>query len=196
MLYFKGMTHPKLHTIQSIALAAAIIIVLNLFINFGVRAFYKAPAYEDFCPAEKANRAYEDKAACETVGGLWYEPGSQGSPHGPYPVRPSPLKGEIEEPKGWCDAYFTCNKEFQEASSVYNRNVFIVLVIAGLIALMAGFLVRQSAAVSSGLIFGGVLSFIVGTVRYWSDMQEYLRFVILGIALAVLLWIGIRKLKR
>ena len=190
------MIHPKLHTIQSIALASAIIIVFNLFINFGVRAFYTAPKNEDFCPPEKVSRAYENEAACNEAGGFWYEAGSQYGPHGPYPPRVAPPEKAVAEPEGWCDAYFTCNKDFQDARGLYNRNVFIVLIAAGLIALAAGMLVHEAAAVSSGLIFGGVLSFIVGTIRYWSDMQEYLRFIVLGVALVVLIWIGVKKMRR
>ncbi|KKP98523.1 MAG: hypothetical protein US06_C0007G0001, partial [Parcubacteria group bacterium GW2011_GWC2_36_17] len=43
--------------------------------------------------------------------------------------------------------------------------------------------------------FAGLISFLVGTVGYWSAIQDYLRFVILGIVLAVLIYIGYKKLK-
>ncbi len=184
----------KLYAIQSTALAVGIIIVLNLFVNFGIRTFYPPLKYEQFCAPSTSAKAYNDRTSCEGVGGFWYEPGSnpQGGPY-PYPARP--LKGEQFEPQGWCDPNYQCNKTFQSASEVYNRNVFIVLVIAGVIALAAGLFIKAATAVSTGLIFGGVVSLIVGTVRYWSNMQEYLRFVILGIALIILIWIGYRRLK-
>ncbi|MBU2263298.1 hypothetical protein KJ750_01400, partial [Patescibacteria group bacterium] len=58
-----------------------------------------------------------------------------------------------------------------------------------------GFVISQSEAVALGFSFGGILSLIIGTIRYWSGMDDYLRFIILGVALAILIWMGIKKLK-
>lgn len=187
-----GYMGQKLYAIQSIALAVGIVIVLNLFVNFGIRTFYPPLKYEQFCEETKAAKAYNDQVSCEGVGGFWYEPGA--NPHGgPYPARP--VIGEKYEPQGWCDPNYQCNKDFQTSREIYNRNVFIVLVIAGVIALGVGLFIKAATAVSTGFIFGGVISLIVGTIRYWSDMQEYLRFIILGIALVILVWIGYKKLR-
>lgn len=183
----------KLYAIQSIALAVGIIIVFNLFVNFGVRTFYAPLKYEQFCEEGKAARAYSERQSCEGVGGFWYEPGA--NPHGsPYPARPVAV-GEKYEPQGWCDPNYQCNKNFQNSSELYNRNVFIVLIIAGVSALAIGLFIKAATAVATGFIFGGVVSLIVGTIRYWSDMQEYLRFIILGIALVILILVGCRRLK-
>lgn len=183
----------KLYAIQSIALAVGIIIVLNLFVNFGIRTFYPPLKYENFCEEIKAAKAYTDELSCAGVGGFWYEPGA--NPHGsPYPARPVMI-GEQYEPQGWCDPNYQCNKNFQTSRELYNRNVFVVLVIAGVFALAVGLFIKTATAVSTGFIFGGVVSLIVGTIRYWSDMQEYLRFIILGIALIILVLVGYRRLK-
>ena len=77
----------------------------------------------------------------------------------------------------------------------YNRNVFIILEIAGLIAFLLGLFAINAKAVSNGFLGGGVLSLIIGTVRYWSGMDDYLRFGILGIALAILIWVGYKKIR-
>lgn len=182
----------KLHAIKSIALAAGIIIVLNLFINFGVRAFYRPPKHGDFCAEEKSRQPYETREQCEAASGVWTVYGTYDAPY------PKPAEPRLQEnrPTGYCDIFFQCNKEFNSVRDVYNRNVFIILLIAGVIALAIGALLSASAAVSSGLVLGGVLSFIIGTIRYWSGMHDYLRFIILGLALAVLIWIGYRKLQK
>ena len=73
--------------------------------------------------------------------------------------------------------------------------MFIILILAGVAAFGVGFLVNAVAAVSSGFVFGGVISFLIGTMRYWSDMHDYLRFVILGLILLTLIWIGYKKLR-
>jgi len=178
----------KLSTIKTIALAAGIVIVFNAFVNRGVQTFYPGPEWNDpeFCGAVEG-KLYETQAACEAMGGRWYESSQAIKPS----TRPLTL---AEEPQRWCDAYFTCQKTFETARELYDRNVFIILVVAGLAALGAGYTISGSAAVSSGFVFGGVLSFIIGTMRYWSHMDEYLRFVILGIVLVILVWLGYRRL--
>src|SRR3989338_8175944 len=124
----------KLHFLQSSALAVGIIIVFNLFVNFGVRTFYPAPKYEQYCAPELGTKAYEDRASCEGEGrsGLWYETCAYPK-NGPYPARPMIYPDQTPQPQGWCDIYHTCNKQFNGVQETYNRNVFVILVIAGII---------------------------------------------------------------
>ena len=78
---------------------------------------------------------------------------------------------------------------------IYNRNVFIISVIAGLVCVLIGGVKLKLESVSSGIMGGGVLSIIYGTIRYWGDLADVGRFAILGTVLAILIWIGYRKFK-
>ncbi|MBI4120500.1 MAG: hypothetical protein HY454_03470 [Parcubacteria group bacterium] len=180
--------------IKEIILALAIVVVLNLFFNYGVFTFYKPPQYEVFCPVELTQKQYPDEASCKAVGGQWFESGGDVKYYrgevAPVPAAPDGSDSQ----KGWCDPATKCRENHEAARNVYNRNVFVVLVVAGLAALALGFLVFNVPAVSHGFLGGGLVSLIIGTIRYWSDMDDYLRFVILGIALVVLVWLGYRKL--
>ena len=60
---------------KEIILALAIVVVLNLFINYGVFTFYKPPKYEVFCPVEPTQKQYPDEVSCKAVGGQWFENG-------------------------------------------------------------------------------------------------------------------------
>lgn len=173
-------------------LALAIVIVLNLFFNFGIKLVYKAPVYDDFCKAKQVNVSPKTQDACLAVGGQWNENYITGDYYRGevVPMKPVPADGEVT---GYCYEQFTCQKDFENANKLYNRNVFVSLVVLGLISLFAGYYLGQSAPVSLGLSMGGVLSFIIGSIRYWSDMDDYLRVVILGIALVSLIWFGIKK---
>jgi hypothetical protein len=71
----------------------------------------------------------------------------------------------------------------------------VALVILGVLSLITGFFIRKSAAVSLGLSLGGVLALVVGSVRYWSDMNDYLRVAVLAVALVILVVIGVKKVK-
>lgn len=163
-------------TIIRWSLAISIAIVLNLFFNFTIKLVYDAPKFDDFCPQNQVTIQPDNQELCVAKGGSWT-------------VGPEFKAGS------YCDLNFTCQKQFESASQIYNRNVFVALVILGLVALIAGFWLSAYSAVSTGLSLGGILSFIVGTIRYWSDMNDYLRVIILAIILAVLIWLGIKKLK-
>lgn len=165
---------------KKIALAISLVIILNVFFNVGVETFYKMPRWDEYCPQSLYSQAHVDKVSCETAGGAWSENQS----------------GKIAgEPAGWCDPNFTCQKNHNQQLSVYNRNVFVVLTALGALTLVASLFANLPNAVSSGLLYGGVLSMIIGTVRFWSEMQDYLRFAVTGVVLIVLVAIGIKKMK-
>ncbi len=177
--------------IKEIILALAIVVVLNLFFNYGVFTFYKEPKFENFCSNELTQKAYTDRQSCEAVDGRWFESAGDIKYYSGE-SRPIPIEPQIDQ-KGWCDSTAKCRDSYEAARDVYNRNVFIVLVVLGLISLGLGFLVISAAPVANGFLGGGLLSLIIGTIRYWSDMNDYLRFIILGLALAMLIWLGYKK---
>lgn len=176
-------------------IAFAIVIVLNLFYNYAIDAVQKSPKYEDFCRQTQVIEVIGTKEACLSVGGQWDENGYRYGPYeDPNVITSVPIKINSDQ-KGFCNPNFTCEKTYQGAESLYNRNVFIVLVGLGLLAIGGSFLVASYEAVSLGLSLGGVLSFIIASIRYWSDMNEYLRVIVLGFALVALIWLGIKKIK-
>jgi len=42
---------------------------------------------------------------------------------------------------------------------------------------------------------GGILIILYGTLRYWRYAEDVLKFVLLGIALGILIWIAYKKLE-
>jgi hypothetical protein len=179
----------KSNNIFKWTLALAIVVLLNLFFNYSIELVYKAPVYDNFCKIEQVHVPPVSQDSCLAVGGQWNENNYKGEP-----VRMITPTGEsVSQPAGYCDEQFTCRKEYDAYQKVYNRNVFIWLVVLGLISLFAGYYLGDSAPVSLGLSLGGVISFTIGSMRYWSDMDDYLRVLILGLALVSLIWFGIKK---
>jgi hypothetical protein len=171
-------------------LILGIVIVLNLFFVYGIKVFYNAPAFENFCPVSQVTQTPSTEAECVAAGGGWTSnPAPMASPQG------SVALSVPTQPAGYCDINFTCQKQFTTANDIYNRNVFVALVILGVLSLITGFFIRKSAAVSLGLSLGGVLALVVGSVRYWSDMNDYLRVAVLAVALVILVVIGVKKVK-
>ncbi len=85
-------------------------------------------------------------------------------------------------------------KVYDNARNIYNRNVFIVLVVLGVISLALGMFLANEILVL-GLSWGGVLSLVIASIRYWSQADNLVRVLILGFALAVLIWLAVRKSK-
>jgi len=174
-------------------LGISIALILSLFIGYGINTFYKPPEYEDYCD-EKFPRPVrlekEDISKCDAI-----QQSNEAFEESCY-RQDGIVRYETDEDgcqvAEECDM---CSKEYKEVMEVYNRNVFIISVIAGLIAVVLGGIILKLESVSSGIMGGGVLSIIYGTMRYWGDLADVGRFIILGIVLIVLIWIGYRKFK-
>jgi len=169
------------------ALILGIMVVVNLFFNFAIATIYDSPEYSNFCENKQVVELYETQNECVAVGGQWNEN------RGFTKIDPRGIEvptSIVDVPAGYCNVNFTCGQEFSEARSVYDRNVFIVLTIIGAALIIGSVLLVGVEAVSMGLALGGVLSLVIGTMRYWSNMDEYLRVIVLGLALIALIWVG------
>lgn len=162
-------------------LAIAIAIILVLFVGYGINVFYTQPERSDFCKKEFKDIQTEEK--CNQEEGKW-----------------TYYKEEIARPlegnrTGWCNQFYECEKEYDGVRDVYGRNVFVMSLVIGIIAIILGGVVLASESVGAGILGGGVLITIYGTLRFWGDMSKYIRIIILGIVLFVLIWIGYKKIE-
>jgi hypothetical protein len=162
-----------------------IIIVLNLFFNYTLSLVYKSPDYEAFCPTSQVVIIPDNQKSCVDQGGQWTNNTYYGKPLS---------KGETQ-PAGYCDLQYTCRANFETASNTYNRNIFVALVLLGALSVFVGNFFKGNNVVSVGLALGGVLSFIIASMRYWSAANDFIRVAILAVALAILIWVAIKKFK-
>jgi len=91
--------------------------------------------------------------------------------------------------------YITCQNNFQTAENNYDRNVFITLVILGALCVVIGSFLKGNTLISVALSLAGVLSFVIASMRYWSSANNLIKVIILAIALAILIWIAVKKFK-
>lgn len=191
---FSDITKPKKNiNVLKWILIISIMIVLNLFFNYAVSIVYKEPKFDQFCKPEQVNVVPTNRNECVSKGGQWTESASlESNQNNQQTADPKSVNTKVISS---CDLNFTCSKNFETALNLYNRNVFILLIIFGIISLLLGFWLSQFTAVSLGLSLGGVLSLIIGSTRYWTQMSDYIRLIILGIALGLLVWLGIKKIK-
>jgi hypothetical protein len=165
-----------------ISIIIAIVIVLNLFSNYAVSLIYKEPTYEMFIKPTSVVENITSKDKCLSVGGQWSE--------NVYP----PEKGQTKI-EGYCDSNYTNNMNYQKARSSYEKKVFVTLIIFGVLLLaFAGFLSIQILSIS--FAWGGVLSLIIASVRYWSSADTLFKVIILALALALLIWLAVKKFNK
>ncbi len=182
-------------------LMIGIAIVFNLFINYGLSTIYKAPDYEQFCnqsggsykpypyPAErylgdfvKTNSTCPEvringtmRRECNQAGGaIITNYDDQGCPTSEY-----------------CEM---CYKQADDARRKYDANVFIILVGLGALTVIGGIFVSVES-VGGGFLLGGILLIIIGAMRSWANLHEYIRLLFLGLALALLIFVGYKKIK-
>ncbi len=167
------------------SLIIGIVIVLNLFFNYTLSLVYKEPVYDAFCPNTSQVVTIPDtQKVCVDKGGQWTNN---------YYSKPTQIRET--QPTGYCDLQFTCRSNFETAQKVYNRNVFITLVLLGAICVAFGSFFKGNILISTALSLAGVLSFIIASMRYWSSADNLIKVIILGIALAILVWVAIKKFR-
>ena len=186
----------KISKLKRTILGIAIAILLAFFWGHSTSTFYEEPDIEVFCKDIKRDIAVE---SCEDYE---YEPEYTREIPRPMPIEKTGYCScyEIDkEGNKQCTAlnpeYDKCSKQYQEARESHGRASFMILIVVGLISVIIGGLFLKKEAVGSGIMGGGVLTMIYASMRYWDSIQDYARLLILGIAIAVLIWVGYKKLK-
>ena len=164
-------------SIKAVILSIAIALVSVFFFTYAVQFVYPAPEYGDYCD-ENIKLEITSEVECIAVEGKWT------SHEGMSPDNKS---------EGYCDRDFTCRGKYEDVKKIYERNVFFINLILGVGIFIIGFFLTIEA-VSSGLMGGGVIMLFYGTIRYWGNLSDIWRTVFLGISLAILVWLGYKKL--
>ena len=159
-------------------LALSVMIIFALFIGYGIEVFNPTPDSRDIYSAYSFDE-------CEAAGGEWKDDR--------VPNRVV-ADGESEGSGGEDYGYCSTSKEFENLREGKAKIVFIASLIIGIIGVVVASFLKVNS-VSSGILGGSVLTMLYGTIRYWQYAQNTLKFVLLGLALAVLIYLGYKKIK-
>jgi len=158
--------------VKKVILAIAIVIVLASFIQIGIKTFFEQPRYENYCNETIAPKALAVKCECrDNSTGSYYN---------------------MTE----TDRYYNeCNGRFEVVNEKHSNIVFWISLITGIILFIVGVNIALSS-IASGLMGGAVITIFIGVTNYWRYFENYAKLIILGIVLAILLWIGYKKLNK
>ncbi|MFH0870604.1 MAG: hypothetical protein V1866_06140 [archaeon] len=178
---------------KKLAMILGIAVLLPLFFGLFMDALYDEPTYEMYCNESMYSTPYADKFA---------EPARQ-EVNCTYKYGPEQQQcdrsGGISRMKydsnncgsyDWCDY---CNKNYDAARSIYNRNLFLILAPLGLIVVILGIYLMVDY-LGAGLMMGGLITMFYATVRYFSDMSKMLRALVILVELLIIMWIGYKKI--
>jgi hypothetical protein len=151
--------------IKEILLGIAISIIFLMFCVFGTKLIYDTPKYEDYCNYSQITPTAYDKMNLNN----------------------SELQAQAQAQQ---DTYTECSKLYETANKDYSKNMFIISLIFGIIVIIICTIFIEVNSISGGLMLGSLMFIIYGTGRYWSYMDDLTRFIILGIALCVLIYVA------
>ena len=165
----------KYSKMKNFILGVIIAVVFLMFCVYGVELLYDSPDIDDYCGRNLYE--VETKDACEGAGGEWND------------------RSGFEDKSdvvvlGHCSAPESCYDEYDAVREGYSMNLFLIALIVSLAVIVVAALLVGVESVSGGLMFGSLMFLIYGTGSYWQFMDDWLRFVILGVALGILIFIG------
>lgn len=180
-----------MNKVQKVLLSIAIAFVFVFFVAYGIEVVFDSPEYDDYCKIDRYSKPIPYGVETKNCTFLDYgeeeyqcmEDGGQ-----PYP----------NYDENGCTIDYSCDycyKELNDANESHNKIVFIISTIIGIIVLVTSLVIPKDA-VSSGLMAGSILLILYGVIRYWGGLQDYFRLFILGLILAILIWVGYKYIPR
>ncbi len=166
-------------SIKNLALGIAIFI-LTIFVGvYGILTLHgKSPQYDDYCPY------ITNQAECLEKGYEWVN-------NSYFEQRvPSPEAKPVFVDSGSCDVYKKCQDSWEKAQENYRKKIFLTALPLGIIVIIVGALVFGLESVGAGIMLGGVGILIYGVGGFWEFTENWMKFAISLLALAIIIWLA------
>lgn len=85
-------------------------------------------------------------------------------------------------------------EKFRQVRKTFERHLFYVATPVGIAAIVIGSTLAVQA-IGAGLIFGGIFTLVDGYCWYWSELQDWIRFLSLLVAFVVLVYMGYTRMR-
>lgn len=169
--------------IKNLLLGAVIAVIFLMFCVYGTKLMYDEPEYKDFC---KDTYSFPSKVSdnCSVSNELQDKINECSDSEGiiRYEYDANGCRIDLT-----CDF---CNKDFEEVKKNYAQNLFLISLIFGIVIIAVSVLFIKISAISGGLMAGSLFFIIYGTSGYWEFMDDWIRFILLGVVLGVLIWLA------
>ena len=160
------------------AISIGIIVVLNLFFNYTISLVFTEPQFTSYFSQPQVVQNFSTKESCLGVGGQWNESSIV-----------DPTNTKIQ---GSCDPDFTNRTAYDLARKNYDKKVFVTLILLGALCIAGGAWI-QNSLLKIAFMWGGVVSLLIASMRYWSAAGAFVKVFVLAIALAGLIFLALKK---
>lgn len=173
---------------KQFAFVAGTAILFAILVGLAVDAFYTAPQYNKFCN-ESFGPSFPEKISPTNCTVSYSD---QNLINDCFSAGGTPRYRYDEKGCSVFENCDFCSKKFQDAQNVYNKNAFYIIFITGIIAMIAGVFITD--IFGAGLMFGGILTSIYGSIRYFSELGKTSRFFIVLVGFLIIVYVGRKKL--
>lgn len=169
--------------VMNVVFGIGIAVLLFMVVMLGTQVFYPEPRYEDYCNATYYEKIPPSDISLCNVNMTFTEcitvvKGSQ---------TPSELQNQEME---------RCNREFNEVSEIYGKNLFVINNIAGIIAVIVSLFLLSMVNIAAGVSFSGLILIIYGFMRGWQGVGDKLKFAVALIVAAIFVYFAVRINKK
>lgn len=176
--------------LKEYAIIFAILILFSSFIIFTIDAFYQKPLYENYCNSTQFyQEIYQNDLKQEPNNCTYnYEIEKDCYNNQGIPVFDFDENGcrYIKN----CDL---CQKDFNLAMKNYNKNLFFILAIIGVLSIIFG-IYYKIEFIGTGFMFSGIFLLFFGTMQTFNDLDKFIRPFVLLLELSLILFIAYKKI--
>lgn len=179
-------------TLKKYAVIVTIAILFFFFTLSTAETIVERPEYNDFCDSYRPKPTFQpNDETCESYtvpDSKWKACNEKGGQ----------IEYEYNESGCKIDSYCEmCHAEYDTAREKYERTMFLIGSVIGVIAVIAGIFYSTATPVymwiSSGVLVGGIASIFMSTARYYTYLPRFLKPVVLFIEIVLVSWVAIAK---
>jgi hypothetical protein len=166
--------------VKEIAITVAVAVLFSALILVAVDAFYSMPEYSSYC--DNSIRPLTTRCLTDTTKEEMDCYDSGGTPTYTYN-------------ESGCQVYESCsqcNNNYNSAVDSYRFNLFLILGIIGLAAIIFG-VYYNIEFIGSGFMFSGIFLLLYATAQGFSTFTKYVRVFVVLLELCIVLWIAFKK---
>lgn len=158
---------------MNVVFGIGVAVILFIVALLGTQVFYKAPVYDDYC-----NVSYYSKPV------MIYDYYSC-----PENITVKQCNLLIKNSTTYTDEQNRimqeCNDKFNTANKNYGQNIFIIMNVLGIIAVIVSLFLFSLMNIAAGVGFAGLAMIFYGFMRGWPSTGDTLKFVVALIVAAL-----------
>ena len=167
--------------LKNFVLGIGIIIIFGLLLWQGIEAFYPSPDWNKMC-GDKSTIPASTQETCVAAGGRW-NPDSA----------PKAVDSQGNVIAGYCDLYYQCQQDYDEAMKGYNQIRFYIVAVIGFILLLTGLFATENIIQLTGLATGGILVGEGVVLNFRNEIVVFATLLAILIIFGVVAWRVVRK---